>query len=268
MSEKLFILPSTKGVVVIETTHTHHTTPTVLPAPVAASSRRVVTRKTAVNAIFVVLGLVMVVLGLADVSSRLVGNSTGSSALERAFTPLGLLPLGASHSATTTATTTNSTTPALTIAPASAPIVPKRIQIPSIGVNATVEAVGVKSDGAMANPSNFSRVGWYKGGAQVGAPGRAVLGGHVNNALTRGGVFQYLDRLKSGDQIVLTDAEGKGYAYRVDKLEVYDKDHAPTQDIFTTQGDSGIALVTCDGSWDSSSRSYTDRLVVYASLVQ
>jgi hypothetical protein len=51
------------------------------------------------------------------------------------------------------------------------PFLPARLRIPSLSIDARVESVGVKENGAMQNPSNFVNVGWYRYGALPGEAG-------------------------------------------------------------------------------------------------
>lgn len=115
----------------------------------------------------------------------------------------------------------------------------------------------------MATPSNFDNVAWYSPGAKPGGEGSAVFAGHVNNALLRSGVFEHLAQIKKGDYVTVEDASGKALVYRVSSITEYAPD-ASTVDLFTTAGPSRIAIITCDGDWVPSARSYDKRLVVVA----
>lgn len=193
----------------------------------------------------------MVLVGLANVSAHTV-SWFGDKAITAAFGPAILAlepdllervsPRGASID----------------------PIVPARISIPSIDVTAPVEMVAQKSDGSMATPSSFFSVGWYKLGPKPGANGNAVFAGHVNNALGMNGVFANLERVKLGDRIEVADASGRVLAYEVVSREVYPTASAPIRDIFSTAGSSQLVLITCEGDWISSARSYDHRLVLVA----
>jgi len=198
------------------------------------------------------VGMVCVLVGAADLTARLV-RGVGPDAAFLAFAPAAALDLpgragGLSLSAATT-------TPA--------GIVPSRLRIPSLGINAKIEPVGVRADGAMATPSNFDNVAWYSPGGRPGGQGSAVFAGHVNNALLKSGVFERLSQIKKGDYITVEDAAGKTLVYRVSSVEEYLPD-APTDALFVTTGASRLVLITCDGDWIPSARSYDKRLVVVA----
>lgn len=249
MSEKLLTLPSAKG------------DATIIIASIgreSASKKKNYTfavYRVANKVAFVAVGLAMVIVGLADISNRVVGANNSTGMFMSAFAPL---PLAGNVSSSL----------GIKFSHALTPITPEHIFIPSIGVDAYIESIGLDVKGAMAVPSSFAKVGWYKNGSLVGTSGRAVFAGHVNNALTKGGVFQHLSQVKEGDQIYVTDADDEGFIYFVERVEVYDAQHAPVHEIFSTQGTSSIAIVTCEGAWVASKHSYSERLVVYASIVE
>ena len=199
---------------------------------VSAHERRAYYLRLAVVAV----GVLCVLVGAADATTRLV-NNMGPDAAFLAFAPAAAIN--------------------------NFPIVPARLKIPSLGVNAKVESVGIKDDGAMATPSNFDNVAWYSLGAKPGAQGSAVFAGHVNNALLKSGVFERLSQIKNGDYITVEDSAGKALVYKVSSVEEYQPD-APTDALFATTGPSRLVLITCDGEWVPSARSYDKRLVVIA----
>jgi sortase A len=193
-------------------------------------------------------GIFVVLVGLINVVTRFSAQlHISGDAVQTAFAPLGSLPSAFTAVASTT------------------PLIPARLSIPSIGVHADVEQVGKKADGSMATPSSFETVGWYKLGARPGQEGNAIIAGHVNNALTRAGVFEHLSDVKLGDTVVVEDAEGRTLSYVVSHTAQYKTDEAPT-DIFTAEGPTQLVLITCDGQWDAAARSYDKRFVVYAQL--
>ncbi len=212
----------------------------VIVAP--AHERRAYNTRVAIIAV----GIVCVLVGAADITSRLV-NNLGPDAAFLAFAP---------------AVTINRPSPSATITPADI-IVPARLKIPSLGINAKVESVAIRADGAMATPSNFDNVAWYSPGAKPGAQGSAVFAGHVNNALFKSGVFERLAQINKGDYVTVEDSAGKSSVYRVSSVEEYQPD-ALTDALFVTTGPSRLVLITCTGNWVQVTRSYDKRLVVIA----
>ena len=195
------------------------------------------------------VGVSLVLIGAANVLSLLSGAAFGSEAVTTAFAPAVVALRGdVSPVGTTT------------------PLVPTRLVIPAIHVSADVEPVGRKADGSMATPSTFDRVGWYSLGSKPGEAGNAVIDGHVNNALTRSGVFEHLSDLVVGDTVMVSDTSGRTLTYVIDEVASYPTDQAPIDTIFNVTGPSKLVLITCDGSWDPAAHSFNKRFVVYASL--
>jgi LPXTG-site transpeptidase (sortase) family protein len=201
-----------------------------------------------------VIGLFVVFVGLFDVTTRASRNFSGNLAFT-AFAPAVTL---------FNASTTDSFfgTPRAS----AAPLIPTKISVPSLGINASVEQVGKKADGSMGTPQKFEDVAWYSLGSKPGQPGNAVIAGHVNNALTKTGVFQHLSSIKLGDTITLSDSAGHALTYKVRDIEQYSADTAPAAAIFATTGPSQVVLITCDGEWISEDKTFSKRLVVFAQL--
>ncbi|OGC87768.1 hypothetical protein A3D70_00545 [Candidatus Adlerbacteria bacterium RIFCSPHIGHO2_02_FULL_54_18] len=210
---------------------------TVVLVPAAPVSTRYVYYIAAV-------GIVCVLIGAADVSARLARAAFGDSAAIVAFAPLAALDLPAAPSARTA-------------------LVPAVLRIPALEVRAEVEQVGVKADATMGTPQDFSNVSWYSLGSKPGEPGSTVFAGHVNNTRLMSGVFGNLSQIKKGDYISVDDEAGRSLLYRVYSVETYEK-NAPTDALFTTTGVEQLVLITCDGDWVPSAKTFDRRLVVIA----
>lgn len=143
---------------------------------------------------------------------------------------------------------------------------PSRLLIPSLGIDAHIQPVGVGKSGNMAVPSKYADVAWYKYGARPGDTGSAVLAGHVDNGFGLAGVFKRLEELESGDEIIVETASGERLRYQVLKSVTYPFNEAPLEDIFIRNDGSFLNLITCRGEWLDSSKMYDERLVVYAEL--
>ncbi|MBN8210609.1 class F sortase [Bacillus sp. NTK071] len=145
-------------------------------------------------------------------------------------------------------------------------IVPKRLSIPAINVDAEVEHVGQLPDGQMDVPKNDDNVGWYQLGAKPGEMGNAVLAGHVDNK-TGPSVFFHLGDLEKGDIVAVSDQNGKAYKFEVQKVESYPRNEAPLEKVFGTTSISGLNLITCTGTFNRDAGTHEERLVVYTTLV-
>jgi LPXTG-site transpeptidase (sortase) family protein len=118
-------------------------------------------------------------------------------------------------------------------------------------------------------PSNANDVGLYRFGTQPGEIGNTVVDGHLDTYTSSNGVFSNLDKLKSGDDVYVVDAQNKLIHYRVSHVAVFAADSsAPLQSIFGTSGQAHLNLITCAGAWDNNSHQYTQRRVVFTDLVQ
>jgi sortase (surface protein transpeptidase) len=141
--------------------------------------------------------------------------------------------------------------------------VPVAIDIPSIGTHARVVPLGEEDDGTMQAPADPDTVGWYELGAGIGAPGNALLDGHVDWG-GRLRVFGLLRQLGPGDEVRLTDASGNVFSYAVDWTRLYQADSAPLDEIFEQGPAEEITLITCGGQFDFSIHMYLARWVVRA----
>jgi sortase (surface protein transpeptidase) len=146
---------------------------------------------------------------------------------------------------------------------------PVRLLIPAIGVNAAIQSVGLSwhGNGDMGVPTNFTDVGWYDQGPLPGAPGSAVIDGHLDGKYVPKAVFYDLGRLKQGDMVMVVDQKGKTWQFQVIASEAYPYD-ASTTNIFAG-GDSKarLNLITCAGDWIKSQGLYNQRVVVFTELV-
>jgi hypothetical protein len=143
------------------------------------------------------------------------------------------------------------------------PTGPMAIAIPSIGVKAGIVEVGLQADGAMQLPDP-DQVGWYKHGPRPGAPGPAVLIGHVDTR-TDPAVFYRLRQLRPGDEILISQRDGSTTRFLVGRLERHPKTALPTKRIWPTTSRPLLRLITCGGSFDRATGHYRDNIILYAS---
>jgi LPXTG-site transpeptidase (sortase) family protein len=93
-----------------------------------------------------------------------------------------------------------------------------------------------------------------------------VIAGHLDSP-TAPAVFWDLKKLELGDEIIVTDHEGKQWTFRVTEKQVYGAEDAPLQEIFGSHRKARLNLITCGGEWDTNTRTYSERLAVFAELV-
>ncbi len=131
--------------------------------------------------------------------------------------------------------------PASTIAsskPTPAVSSPTRLLIPSIGVDASVENIGVLSNGDLATPtrSPWEDVGWYHLGPRPGENGSAVIAGHLDRPGGAPAVFWNLRNMQPGDIVTVVAASGASLHFRVTQVAAYPPNQAPLQEIFANSG--------------------------------
>lgn len=136
---------------------------------------------------------------------------------------------------------------------------PSRIQIPAIGVDASIETIGIV-DGAMQVPSDPWNVGWYSG---LGGPGgNTVMAAHKDWYGIGPVVFWSLGALGAGNEIFLYDGAGNAATYVVYESFAVDA-YTDSGSIIGDQGGDTLTLITCGGDFDGSM--YNLRVIVRAS---
>lgn len=142
------------------------------------------------------------------------------------------------------------------------PNYPIRLIIPSINVNAQIQQLGVNLLGEMEVPTNIIDAGWFKLGPKPGDFGSAVIAGHLNGKNGKIGVFANLDKLKPGDKIMVEMNDHQTKTFTVDQIKIFNSGYAP--EVFSSSDGNNLNLITCDGYWDKTKQSYSQRLVVFA----
>jgi sortase (surface protein transpeptidase) len=141
--------------------------------------------------------------------------------------------------------------------------------IPTIGVNASIEPVGVLSDGNLAVPIQkpWDGVGLYKYGPNPGTQGSAVIDGHLDRPGGAPAVFWKLRNLHIGDIVMVVNTGGKTLHFRVMNMQYYAPGNAPLKTIFENRTGIFLNLITCAGQWIPNQHQTTLRLVIYTTLV-
>jgi sortase A len=143
---------------------------------------------------------------------------------------------------------------------------PVRLQIPSIGIDTLITSLGMTSSGAMDTPEDPNQVGWFDLGPRPGEVGSAVIAGHREWNRGATAVFDNLSKLKPGDSIFILTGTGMSLTFVVKESQLFSRD-ANAKPIFTSLSGTHLNLITCDGIWDRSEKSYSERLVVFADKV-
>lgn len=146
-------------------------------------------------------------------------------------------------------------------------IVPTRVRIPSIDVDAHVVDLGLAPDRSLEVPDDISVTGWYTGRSVPGEIGPSVVVGHVDSAIAGKGVFFDLRRLVAGDSIEIERSDGTIAAFRVTEITTVSKDKFPTERVYGSTAQPTLRLITCGGNFDGGVRSYDDNVIVYAEFL-
>ena len=143
---------------------------------------------------------------------------------------------------------------------------PARIVIPAIEADALIVNVGALDDGSMDLPP-FGLAAWFHVGPAPGAPGPAVIIGHVDSKKGPD-VFFRLHELERGDEIRVYDKSGDAATFVVDSSELTLKSELPTERIWNDTPEPVIRLITCGGEFDRSAGHYLSNTIVYGHLVE
>ncbi|MFJ3942746.1 MULTISPECIES: class F sortase [Streptomyces] len=146
---------------------------------------------------------------------------------------------------------------------------PRRLDIPALDVTAPVVPRGLDGQGAI-EPPPFTRpgeVGWYEDGVRPGAVGTALIVGHVDTE-TRPAVFYRLSTLRPGQRIRVVREDDRVAEFTVEGVQVLARDHFDARAAYGPRraGRAELRLITCGGTYDEASRTYTANVVVSAYL--
>jgi LPXTG-site transpeptidase (sortase) family protein len=149
-----------------------------------------------------------------------------------------------------------------------------RLIIPSIGVDApmTMRVVTTDANGAakMENPEGPTDVAWYDFSAFTGLGGRpgvggnTVISGHVDYHDYGPAVFWDLRNLEAGSEITVHLRDGSEYKYTVQWNRTVEPSSTAWNEIVASTSQESLTMITCAGTFDSSTRSYDQRRVVWA----
>ena len=147
--------------------------------------------------------------------------------------------------------------------------VPLALAIPAIRVRAKIIALGLRPGGSPAVPPLATPfvTGWYDPGPTPGAPGAAVIFGHVDSAAVGPAVFYDLGRLRTGDLIDVTLADRRTAVFRVYGAGLYLKTDFPSLGVYGYTRWPTLRLITCGGEFDRRSGQYLGNVVVFAEYV-
>lgn len=145
------------------------------------------------------------------------------------------------------------------------PIMPTQLSIPAIKVNAKIEQVTLLSDGQMDVPKDTNIAGILYPGILPGAKGNVIIDGHVDSYIGPA-IFFKLKKLKQGDEIIVSNSDGRKLTYIVEIVESFTTAEAPLERIFGKSTEARMNLITCTGRYSRKKQEHEKRLVVFTKL--
>jgi LPXTG-site transpeptidase (sortase) family protein len=147
-----------------------------------------------------------------------------------------------------------------------APPAPTRLEVPALGIDVTVQPVGLDDQGRMGLFDDPAIAAWYRWGpAPASDAGSSVIAAHVDSLAYDVLPFARLRDAAPGTEVFVTDAAGTRHAYAVQSLQVIEKADVDWDAAFDRSGAPRLTLVTCGGEFDYANRRYLSNLVVTAS---
>lgn len=143
-------------------------------------------------------------------------------------------------------------------------LAPRRLKIPSIGVDALIEPVGLTKLKAMDVPKKPMDTGWFELGPTPGEKGSAVIAGH-RGFRKEPAIFDSLHKIKIGDEVIVRNEKDKELVFVVREMRTYGaKEQVP--DVWSKDDSKYLNLITCSGRWNPFTRTSDERLVVFTEL--
>lgn len=144
---------------------------------------------------------------------------------------------------------------------------PMLLHIPQLDVSAPIVRVGVLPDGGLEIPDDVTVVGWYAADQQrvsPGDPGTAVIAGHRDSRVQGEGALHDIGALRRGDTLDVVHLGGAVSCWVVEGVLTTPRDALPSELLFRRDGEPRLALVTCGGTFDTATRSYSRNTIVLA----
>lgn len=117
----------------------------------------------------------------------------------------------------------------------------------------------------MEIPRDPAVAGWYRYGPVPGADeGSAVIAAHVDSRVLGVGPLAQLRYVEPGTRVEVADSRGRSTAFEVQSVDYIPRGALPVEDFFARSGDPALVIITCGGSFDERTRSYSDNVVAVA----
>lgn len=146
---------------------------------------------------------------------------------------------------------------------------PTSISIASVGIRSEIKPIGLADDGTLAVPKpgpDLDKAAWFEKSPTPGQPGPSIIEGHVDSE-SGPSVFFELGKVRPGDKVRVTRADGVVAVFTVSAVRDYAKKKFPTDTVYGAKDLSrpALRLITCS-DFDSSLRTHVGNTVVFAEL--
>lgn len=143
---------------------------------------------------------------------------------------------------------------------------PVGLSIPAIRLRTErIVPLGLTRTGALEAPANYDTIGWYRRGPTPGEIGPAVLAGHVDSP-SGPAVFWHLGALRRDMVVKVLRADGSIAVFTIDTVRSYPRDQFPTTAVYGSAPRAELRLITCGGTYDDGTDSYSNNVIVFAHL--
>lgn len=147
------------------------------------------------------------------------------------------------------------------------PLPDNSVVIPAIGVETTLDPLGLAADQSLLLPRDVSHVTYWTGSAPLAAPdGGTLVAGHVDNANQGEGALYWAHTLYPGDAVYVTK-DGVVTRWKITRMERFVKQALPDWVFQGPGGPRELHIVTCGGEIvkDAQGRgTYLENVVVSA----
>jgi len=145
---------------------------------------------------------------------------------------------------------------------------PKKIVIPSIGVDAYIQNVGIDQKNEIAVPNNIHIAGWFADSVLPGKKGLSIIDGHLDG-LTQNGIFDHLIQVQPGVTFSIEFGDGTIRLFKVRSVHAVPLDSAA--EMLFSQDPSlsnELKLITCGGQYNKNTHLYDKRIIVSSTMTE
>lgn len=144
---------------------------------------------------------------------------------------------------------------------------PRVIALPSPGVEAYVQRVGIDQNNVMVAPNNIFFAGWYTGSVAPGEKGVSIINGHAGGRYENG-IFRHLVNIKKGDVVRVQMGDSTWREFETVSKDIYSVE-VSSKALFVDDPaiEHELHLITCDGVFNDRTQTYDKRLIVKLSLL-